>query len=68
MNPVPHRIPAAANATNARFFEDVLSDLLDGWFWTAEGKQSELGAVPAGKFNAQAAGRLECFKHLVARL
>jgi hypothetical protein len=30
MNPVPHRIPAAASATNARFFEDVLRDLLDG--------------------------------------
>jgi hypothetical protein len=28
MNPVPHRIPAAASATNARFFEDVLEDVL----------------------------------------
>jgi hypothetical protein len=30
MNPVPHRIPDAASATNARFFEGVLRDLLDG--------------------------------------
>jgi hypothetical protein len=32
MNPVPHSIPAAASATNARFFEGVLRDVLDGLF------------------------------------